>query len=181
MKTERLIAWSAGVIAALVIGVYGKLIWTLHQEDPMTLLAHIQADPPLTAWTSRQILLHDSFTPDQIAQLNHEGGALYPVLSDNLTTAEEMLSLFIAHGVDINAGDERTRHWTALHTVAMEGSPERVTLLMKHGARVDVRDADGRTPLDFAREMQQKHPTEPNRAEVVRRLEETEKQPSAQK
>jgi ankyrin repeat protein len=89
--------------------------------------------------------------------------------------SEEMFALFLARGVDINAGDPRAKNWTALHTVASEGNVARARLLLKHGARTDVRDQDGRTPLDIARSMLQKHPADPASAEMVQLLEVVER------
>ena len=39
---------------------------------------------------------------------------------------------------------------TLLHNVAQSGTPEMVTMLLDHGAEIDARTPDGRTPLVFA-------------------------------
>jgi hypothetical protein len=88
---------------------------------------------------------------------------------------EEMFKLFLARGVDINSRDQQTKGWTALHGVSIGDPAEKAAMLLRHGARVDLRDDDGRTPLDLARLAQQKHPTNPHIAETIRLLEEAQR------
>ena len=58
-------------------------------------------------------------------------------------------AFLIAQGVDVNAADQKGR--TALHFAAMRGvRADHVQRLLDAGARRDAKDADGRTPLDYA-------------------------------
>lgn len=164
------------------VGIYAELVREIRQYDPPLLLACADVEWPVPAWTCRQVLLRRSFSSAEVADLNHVGAAVYPAFTENSALADEMLSLFIAHGVDINAPDDKgTRHWTALQTMAVAGKPDRVEMLLKHGARTDLRDVANMTALDLARQMQEKHPNEPNRVEVIRLLEEAEKHLTASK
>lgn len=178
MKTKRTIVLAVLALAILGSGlVYGDFVRRARQDTPSRLLACVEATPAPISWTCRTILLRDSFRPDQVAQLNREAGAVYPLYGDDSALAEEMLSLFQERGVDINAVDERVpQRWTALQSMVMDGRyPDRITMLLRHGARPDVRDADGMTALDLARQMQQKHPSDSRRVTIVRLLEEVHK------
>ena len=63
----------------------------------------------------------------------------------------EIVRLFLNQpGVDVNRTGEN--EITALHLAASQGYSHIARMLIKHGARVDVKDAAGRTPLDIATE-----------------------------
>lgn len=169
MKVKRLVAWSAGLVVVATVALYAEFVRETAQFSPTDLLACADVEWPVAAWTCKQVLLRRSFSRDEVAQLNSEGAAAYPIYVKNTELADEMLSLFISKGVDINAGDKNKL--TALYSMVMEANPDRVRLLLRHGALVDVRDSAGRTPLDIAKQLAARHPTEPNREELVRLLE----------
>ena len=52
------------------------------------------------------------------------------------------------NGLDINAADARGQ--TALHGAALKGYDQVVQYLLDHGAKPDIKDKRGLTPLDFA-------------------------------
>jgi len=62
-------------------------------------------------------------------------------------TAVEALSLCLKHGADVNAFNNAGQ--TALH-IAVERSNRLVEFLAAEGAELDLKDKDGRTPLDVA-------------------------------
>jgi hypothetical protein len=62
--------------------------------------------------------------------------------------AIDAIKLLLARGLDINAADKRGR--TALHGAALQGYDDVVRFLAEHGARLDVKDKQGFTPLDTA-------------------------------
>ena len=68
---------------------------------------------------------------------------------DYATEAEmaEGVRVLLDRGVDVNAANDSGE--TALHFAA-QASDEIVKLLAAHGARLDVKDKNGRTPVDFA-------------------------------
>lgn len=59
------------------------------------------------------------------------------------------MTLLLANGADVNAtnGDGET----ALHGAAQRGADRIVQFLAEHGARLDVKNKEGRTPMDEAR------------------------------
>src|SRR5262249_14521292 len=59
----------------------------------------------------------------------------------------EAITLFLKHGADVNAFNNTGQ--TAMH-VAVERSDKVVRYLAEHGAELDLKDKDGRTPLDIA-------------------------------
>ena len=79
----------------------------------------------------------------------------------------DLLDLFLAHGADINSKVtgrlsysmrlSRSANWpaneglTALHNAVATGRTEMVKYLLDHGARTDVVDWSGRTPIDVAK------------------------------
>lgn len=169
--------FAIGSTIAIILGaagLYAMLVYSLVQSRPTHLLACMESEAPWYAWTCEQVLQHASLTPDHVLELNQTNGAMYPMLMDDPEQAEKMLSLFLSRGVDINARDVNTRGWTALHVVTLGEPSEKVSILIKHGARTDLRDSDGRTPLDLARQAWQKQPTNPNIAETVRLLEDAQ-------
>ncbi len=159
------------MIVFSIAGLYVAIVYSLLDDEPAHLLSCVDVNAPWSAWTCKQVLRYASLTPDQVRDLNAQAGALYPVLMDDPQEAEEMLSLFLARGVDVNAGDQRVKGWTALHAVAMSEPVSKVTLLLRHGARVDVRDEDGNTPLDLARRALQQHRHNPALPETILLLE----------
>lgn len=57
--------------------------------------------------------------------------------------ALEDIKELIEHGADVNAQGDRG--FTPLHIAITFGTPEVVEVLLKAGARTDIRDADGET------------------------------------
>jgi ankyrin repeat protein len=60
----------------------------------------------------------------------------------------EAIKLCLQAGIDINAVDSRGQ--TALHGAAFWGFDEVVQFLAEHGAKLDMKDRNGKTPLDAA-------------------------------
>jgi hypothetical protein len=78
-------------------------------------------------------------------------------MSGNVDVAKVLLE----NGADANV---TLQSLTLLHAAAFAGYPDIVELLLKHGADPSIRDSDGKTALDFARES--------NRKDVVKIIEE---------
>ncbi|CAF1384645.1 unnamed protein product [Adineta steineri] len=70
----------------------------------------------------------------------------------------EMVDYLCRRGADVNRGQRSS----SLHYAACFGRASIVRILLKYGGNVDLRDEDGRTPLDKARERQ-----DDNHQEVV--------------
>ena len=176
MKTfKRIFVWGTATIAIGFTGLYAAFVYEKLDDKPLSLISCIDVEAPWVAWTCKQVLRHASLTPEQVRDLNAEGGAQYPVSMNDPKEAEELLALFLSRGVNINAGNRQGKGWTALHLAAISDPPAAVTLLLKYGARTDVRDEDGRTPLDLARRSQSRYPNDPHIAETIRLLEAAER------
>lgn len=61
---------------------------------------------------------------------------------------QEMVEFLCSQGADVNKGQRSS----SLHYAACFGRPGVVKVLLRHGANPDLRDEDGKTPLDKARE-----------------------------
>lgn len=61
----------------------------------------------------------------------------------------EMVRILLDAGTDPNCREEDNPNWTPLHFAAKYGDAEVAEVLLKRGARLDVRDADGQTPADM--------------------------------
>lgn len=105
----------------------------------MRLLLQYGADPSLTQRNHTTALM-------LAAGL---GRGLGVFAKDYATEAQmiEGLNVLIAQHVDVNARNDAGE--TALHFAALN-SDEAVKILAAHGAQLDIRDKQGRTPLDFA-------------------------------
>lgn len=61
---------------------------------------------------------------------------------------QEMVEFLCERGADVNKGQRSS----SLHYAACFGRPSVAKVLLRHGANPDLRDEDGKTPLDKARE-----------------------------
>merc|ERR1719410_249298 len=61
---------------------------------------------------------------------------------------QEMVEFLCSKGADVNKGQRSS----SLHYAACFGRPAIGKVLLRHGANPDLRDEDGKTPLDKARE-----------------------------
>ncbi len=60
----------------------------------------------------------------------------------------EAIRLCLEHGGDVNAANDRGD--TPMHAAAQRGADQIVQFLADHGAKLDVKNKSGRTPLDLA-------------------------------
>ena len=67
------------------------------------------------------------------------------------TCSEEIVGEVLRRGLDIHY-EGYGMGWTSMHAAAIRGNPGVIALLLKHGARVDYRTDDHRTPLMVAAE-----------------------------
>lgn len=67
---------------------------------------------------------------------------------DAVKQSLEAVMMLVEMGADVNAVGEHG--WTALHGAAYTGSNDTLEFLVKHGARMDVVDGFGQTPLSIA-------------------------------
>ena len=65
------------------------------------------------------------------------------------------IACLLANGADPNVTDDKGR--TPLHIIAQKGiGKNQVQLLVEHGGNISRRDADGKTPIDYAHESRRK-------------------------
>jgi ankyrin repeat protein len=92
------------------------------------------------------------------------------VVSQSYTEGPEALleavKLCVELGMDVNAAN--SMGITAVMGAANRGSNDIIEFLVAHGARLDVSDNEGRTPLDWARGVfLATHPAEPKPASIA--------------
>jgi uncharacterized protein len=107
----------------------------------MKMLLDAGADPKLT--------LKDRSTVLMIAAA---GGAVVGAYAVAIPVTEESsieaIKLCLDRGVDINAFN--TNGTTAVHSAVQRGAQKVVRFLAEHGAKLDMKNKQGRTPLDIA-------------------------------
>jgi ankyrin repeat protein len=107
----------------------------------MRLLFDAGADPRLT--------IKDRTT---VAMIAAAGGAVVGAYAVAIPVTEdsslEALRLCVEHGVDLNAFN--TNGLTALHNAVSRGSLKIVKYLAEQGVKLDLKDKQGRLPLDIA-------------------------------
>lgn len=110
--------------------------------DVVRLLAANGADP--------QLPTNENTTPLMVAA----GAGVYQDLANELAHEDwkkrhlETSKALVQLGVDLNAAGENG--WTALHAATYMGLDELIQLLVEKGARMDVMDNFGQTPLSIA-------------------------------
>ena len=90
---------------------------------------------------------HGTYGMKQLRKLNPLLRAVY---QDN---ALKILKLLVQFGASVNS--KTFEHYTPLHFTAMFNMQEACVILLKHGARSDERNLDGKTALDIA--VRRKH------------------------
>ena len=171
----RRLKWSAIVLTLLLAGGTVWAVVEMRRTDHFMLLVLSQTTIPPAAWVFEQGLFRLHPTPEEIQEYNREAGAVALITEAQEPQAHRLLEHYIAAGLDINRPDLRSPLLvTALHYVAVSDKSWYVRVLLEHGARADVRDAKGQTPLDRARKYRQRFPDDPEAAEKVRLLEAAE-------
>ncbi len=87
-----------------------------------------------------------------------DGGGALPVYDrGSESDAIEVIKMALANGADMNAGNDVGD--TAMHGAAIRGADEIIRFLASHGAKVDAKNRQGRTPLDVALRRQDRSPS----------------------
>ncbi|CAF2147618.1 unnamed protein product, partial [Rotaria magnacalcarata] len=100
---------------------------------------------------SRDVLAFISYIEENNTDINYTDHAGQTML--NWVAAfgtREMVEYLCRRGADVNRGQRSS----SLHYAACFGRPTIVRMLLKYGANIELRDEDGRTALDKARERQ---------------------------
>lgn len=168
-------------VAVLLLGGLGWAIAAMRHADHGTLIgmAYVNVrqevwNPPIT-WVLEQGLYAFHPTHEEVQELNRKAGADELIFYIPEPQARRLLTHYIAAGLDINRHNlESPLLTTALHSAAWADKASYTQVLLDFGARPDLRDAKGRTPLDWARRSQQRFPDDPEAAARVRMLEAAE-------
>jgi ankyrin repeat protein len=142
---RRLIAHGANVnaraeknSASILLGATPLLVATAPADPPlMRLLLELGADPHATTADGTNLIMLAGGTNLRTQTIGDDEAA-YEALQIGLTIA----------GIDINAVNQLGD--TALHGAAFRGFNPIVQLLVDHGAKLDVKNAQGRLPVEVA-------------------------------
>lgn len=173
---RKFIAGFVVLLLVVAVGVAGVFTYNFANAPPVTLLVYMSSDesPGSIKWGAKKALYGFHPTEDEVQQLNAEAGARYAALYPDETEASKLLKHFLDKGVDVNAVDTTSGSGvSALHSAVLERSPFAVDLLLEHGANPALEGEQGRTPLDFARRLQEREPG-PEIAKIIATLENAE-------
>jgi hypothetical protein len=175
MKKRRPLYWLSGIAFAACVTFSAWFVRSAYTTELSLLMGCADdSSQPALRWVCKKNIYLLRVTPDEVRELNTVAGAYFAVQMKDKTEAKKMLGFFQSRGVDINSKDTKLTKagLTALHHAVYANEPQQVELLLAHGAKTDVRDDKNQTPLELARSLQDRHPQE-NRAEVIKRLEES--------
>jgi len=94
-----------------------------------------------------QLLLEGGADPS-ITQKDYSTPAMVAIKGTSEANALEAVKLFVEHGADVDAFNAAGQ--TALHVAAGRGSDNVIRFLASKGAKLDMKDKQGHTPLDVA-------------------------------
>jgi ankyrin repeat protein len=109
------------------------------------------------------IMLHDKQRVENLLKSGADPNERVPsglaALHEAMNCSVEICRLLLQHGADPNirvAKNEQgggTNDWTPLFYAAYDGRDDLVVELLRHGAKVNIVDAVGRSPLWYARDQ----------------------------
>jgi ankyrin repeat protein len=159
------------VAVATAALLYAVKILYMARQTPVELIACIDVEQAWMSWTCKEVLFHGGINQAKIIDLNSQAGALYAVSVSNKLEAEELLTFLESAGVDVNARDVKAKGRTALHSTVASGNVWQSVLLLRHGARIDIADESGVTPLLLARALVKQYPDRQEYKDVLDVLE----------
>ena len=189
MKFMKIGFWLGFALIFLMYAfVYFGIVWPKNVGDNSAAMSRLDALVSCTnggfvlpglAVACEQTLTRLEFSPGEIDFLNVSGG-IGILAESNKDLAQKMLPRLISKGVDINlpvaTNNVREKQWTTLHH-AVFYPPWWTELLLKNNADSHRVDAYGQTPLDLAKELVKKKPSNSDWVVIVRLLEQNEKRP----
>jgi hypothetical protein len=156
-----------GVMLVGVVVLYSLKVGYMTRQPTVELIACIDVEPAWMSWTCKEVLFHHAMSQSDLNKLNSHAGMLYAVSISKKSEAEAILAFLGSAGVDINAKDVSARGRTALHSTVAAGDAWATTLLLEHGAKIDVADDGGVTPLGLAQALVSQHPDRPEYRAVL--------------
>lgn len=182
MKTA--IKWVGVAVVLVAVSGCAYAFNKIRQWDLATLQTCSQHSTfPGSTWVCRQALERYEPTPADIADLNRTVGATVPLMVSDDAEAKRLLQRYMAAGLDINARDtvRPDMGWTSLHMLVIAPDVRGINILLDAGARTDIQDGQGRTPLELLRQQSKKFPSVPGYAEAERLLLAAEARPAETK
>jgi hypothetical protein len=173
MPLRRIVFCLSAVTLSLCLLVAARGVYALFHTPLSTLIVCADGEGvggPLQ-WACRQGIYAVRVNATDVAELNRSAGARLAVQMNDKAEAEKLLRFFVARGVDINSADTVYTHsgLTALHAAVLTNAPAEVRLLIATGAKTDVRDKQGRTPMVLAKFLQERRPAE-DHTEIIQAL-----------
>ena len=173
MIVKRVVKWVGVAVLLAAVSGCAYVFNQIRQWDLISLQSCSQDGTfPGSTWVCRQALDRFHPTPADIADLNRTVGATVPLMMRDDSEAKRLLQRYMAAGLDINARDtmQPDMGWTSLHVLVVAPDVRGIGILLDAGARTDIRDGRGRTPLDLLREQSKKFPAVSGYAEAERLL-----------
>lgn len=171
MRLRSFLRVAAGVVVLVPVLVYSHWLLALVRQGPLLQIACVDVEPPAVAWHCEQVLRHVPLSAGQVRELNLVAGISAPLSLKNAALARQLAADFIRQGVDVNATDLQGHGFSALHGAVMAKDRAMVETLLALGARAQVQDDQGRSVIELARMLRQRHPDDVVRAELLERLE----------
>jgi hypothetical protein len=167
MKIRKFILWIVGLAAAVVVAIAGLAVYGISRQSMTHLMFNADMDgyiPLVQKWT-RFYFWHFRGSPEDLRELEFNGGAAIlleriegdPPKLMSLSKRELLIKHLMTKGLDINSKEGIDGYgFTPLHSMALGRKEPEVMLLLRLGARTDIKDDRYKlTPLELAQHLQQ--------------------------
>jgi hypothetical protein len=151
MKIRKFILWIAGLSAAIVMAIAGLAVYVISRESMTQLVFNADIDgyiPLVQKWT-RFYLWNFRGSPEDLRELEFNGGAatlLRRIEGDppklmSLSKRELLIKHLMTKGLDINSKAGLDGYgFTPLHSAVLGRQEPEALLLLRLGARTDIKD-----------------------------------------
>ena len=174
IRLKKTVLWLVTLIFLSIAGSWSYIVATTIADFELLLLCSQGKDELIPKSLCQSYLFNFGGKPNEIAALNQGIGIGWVIRAENEGDRRKLVSFLLNKGVDINAVDQRSGI-TALHTAVLENDLPAAELLLENNANPSVKDrSHGKTPLEFALELNSK-PNQPDRTAIIKLLESTPK------
>jgi hypothetical protein len=167
MKIRKFILWIAGLSAAIVMAIAGLAVYVFSRESMTQLVFNADIDgyiPLVQKWT-QFYLWNFRGSPEDLRELEFNGGAgllLERMVGEppkliSLTERELLIKHLMTKGLNINSKAGMNGYGlTPLHSMVIGRQEPEAMLLLRLGARTDIKDDRYKlTALELAQHLQQ--------------------------
>jgi hypothetical protein len=166
MKIRKFILWIVGLAAAVVVAIAGLAVYGISRQSMTELVFNADFDGNfvLQKWT-QFYLWHFRGSPEDLRELEFNGGAgllLERMVGEppkliSLTERELLIKHLMTKGLDINSKAGMNGYGlTPLHSMVIGRQEPEALLLLRLGARTDIKDDRYKlTALELAQHLQQ--------------------------